>query len=154
MLCEMCSSRQASYKADVEGAKLNVCEVCARYGKILGRVSAPAPVKKKAAQATAQPKLTETVQVIRQDYARVIKSARERLGLTQENFAKRLTEKESLLHKVESGHMKPDLALARKLERALKISLVEQVELESMSEKKGTGKNDGLTIGDLIHIKK
>ena len=58
-----------------------------------------------------------------------------------------------MLHKIESGHLKPDLALARKLEKALKISLVEQVEVEvggGPGEKK---KGDGLTLGDLITIK-
>ena len=153
MLCEMCSVKQASVKADIEGAKLSVCEGCARYGKVLGRISSPAPAGKRPAAAAAPAKTTETVQLIRGDYARIIKSARERLGLKQEDFAKRLMEKESLLHKVESGHMKPDLTLARKLERALKISLVEQVELESSPGHEEKNRKSGLTIGDLIKVK-
>ncbi len=69
-------------------------------------------------------------------------------------MAKKLMEKESLLHNVESGHMKPNLELARKLEKFLKISIVEQIELEassSTSEKKKGG--SGLTIGDMLNRK-
>jgi len=149
----MCSTKQAGFKADVEGARLNVCEACSRYGKVLGRVTSPVPAGKKPAASIAPSKVTETVQVIRNDYARVIKLARERLQLKQEDFAKQLNERESLLHKVESGHMKPDLTLARKLERILKISLVEQVDIESGGSGDAKDKSAGLTIGDLIKAK-
>jgi putative transcription factor len=156
MLCEMCSSPNVAYKIDVEGSRLNVCEKCASFGKVVSRVAAePKREKKKESIMEAQtPKTTETVQVIKSDCARLIKNARERLGLNQEDFAKRLMEKESLLHKIESGHMKPDLVLARKLEKFLKISIVEQVELEvgdGTSDKKRAG--SGLTIGDVLRIK-
>jgi putative transcription factor len=154
MLCEMCSSKSAVLRADVEGAKLSVCEQCSRFGKVLSRVQAPitAKAKKQEAAKPAFVKSTESVQLIRSDYSKIIKQAREKLGLTQEDFAKRLTERESMLHKIESGHLKPDLALARKLEKALRISLVEQVEVEvGGGEKKNKG--EGLTLGDLIKIK-
>jgi putative transcription factor len=155
MLCEMCSTGNAMYKADVEGAKLSVCEKCARYGKVIGRVIVqdPRAAKKAAAQAAAAPaKRTETVQMIKNDYYLLIRKARDKMGLNQIDFAKHLNEKESVLHKIESGHMKPDLELARKLEKALKIVLVEQVEIEpAAAEKKG--KSEGLTLGDLITIK-
>ena len=95
MLCEMCSSKPAAVKADVEGAKLNVCEACSRFGKVIGRVQAPvsAKAKKKEEARPAFEKATESVQLIRSDYARIIKQAREKLGLTQEDFARGLTER-------------------------------------------------------------
>jgi putative transcription factor len=158
MLCEMCSSPNVVCKIDVEGSRLNVCEKCASYGRVIAKISSAEPKKdkKKASVATPAPqKKTETVQLIKSDYAKIVKAAREKTGLTQEEFSKRVSERESVIHKVESSHMKPDLELARKLERALKISLIDEVEVEpvdsSQEEKKKGG--EGLTIGDLLSIK-
>jgi putative transcription factor len=155
MLCEMCSGPNAVFKVDVEGSRLTVCEKCSMFGKVVCKVSGPSKKVSKSIDSStvSSKKLTETVQVIKSDYALVIKQARERLGLKQQDFAKRLMEKESVLHNIESGHMKPDIALARKLEKALKVSLVEQVEVEVPSGSKDSDKKrkgEGLTIGDLI----
>ncbi len=160
MLCEMCSSPNATLKIDVEGSRLNVCEKCAKYGRIISRI-APAPSsadKNKTAkqqEAALPKKRTESVQLMKPDCAKIVKTAREKTGLTQEEFSKRINERESIINKVESGHMKPDLELARKLERALKISLVDTVEIEpgvqdEQEKKRGA---TGLTIGDMISIK-
>ena len=152
MLCEMCSTKQAAYKADVEGARVSVCEPCSKYGKVLGKVQVQAPAGKASSfQAASAVKQTESVQLIKPDYARIVKAGRERLGLKQEELARKMMEKESLLHKVENGHLKPDIELARKLERFLKVSLVEQMELEVGSGSGGPAKKaQGMTIGDMI----
>jgi putative transcription factor len=154
----MCSTKTASVKADVEGAKLNVCDGCARYGKIIGRVAPPQTRRdikeNKTIPSSQNQKVTETIQVIKSDYYILIRKAREKLNLNQVDFAKSLNEKESMLHKIESGHMKPDLELARKLEKALKISLVEQIEVESGGAQPSAKKGEGMTLGDLITIKK
>jgi putative transcription factor len=156
MLCEMCSSKNVAFKIDVEGSRLSVCEKCASYGRVIGKIAAPLPAKekKKSTLAEAAPqKKTETVQLIKADYAKTVKAAREKTGLTQEEFSKRISERESVIHKIESGHMKPDMELARKLERALKISLIDQVEVEPAAQEEKKKGSDGLTIGDLISIK-
>lgn len=161
MLCEMCSAQNATLKIDVEGSRLNVCEKCSKYGRIISRITqAPLAVGKKKGnafkeEAPVPKKKTESVQIIKPDFAKTVKTAREKTGLTQEEFSKRINERESVIHNVESGRMKPDLELARKLERALKISLVDTVEVEpgvqdEHEKKRGPG---GLTIGDLISIK-
>jgi len=157
----MCSSKNVAFKIDVEGSRLNVCEKCSSYGRIIARITAaasPKAEKKKAteevlaAQKIAQ-KSTETVQIIKPDFAKIIREAREKTGLNQEEFSKKINERESLLNKIESGHIKPDLEMARKLEKALKVSIVDSVEIEpvvSSEKKKGP---EGLTIGDLIRVK-
>jgi putative transcription factor len=154
MLCEMCSKGTATVKVDLEGAKLNVCDACSRYGKIIGRVQAPVKQSSKPFASAPVMKKSEKIQVIKTDYYISIRKAREKLGINQEEFAKRLMEKESMLHKIESGHMKPDLELARKLERALKIELVEEVEIEPSGHHADKDKkSEGLTLGDLIKLK-
>lgn len=156
-MCDMCSSKDVTFKIDIEGSRLNVCDKCSRFGRIISKVQPVQPgmskkEKEKAALEAAPKKTTESVQIIKSDFARLVKSAREKLGLKQEDFAKMLNIRESFVHNIESGHLKPDLELARKLEKALKIVLVEQVEVEvggGEAKKKG----EGLTIGDLIRLK-
>jgi len=73
------------------------------------------------------------------------------LRLKQEEFAKKLNEKESLIQKIESGHFEPSIGLAKKIGRFLKIKLVE--EYEEVHEKQVRSKTGSFTIGDIIKIK-
>ena len=72
------------------------------------------------------PKRRELIQMVVSDYAQKIRKAREKMGLTQEEFAKKLAEKWSIMQKIESGQFKPSIEMARKLERILNIELIEQ----------------------------
>jgi putative transcription factor len=58
------------------------------------------------------------------DYPMLVKQARERLGLTQEQLGRAINVKPSVISHVETGKMKPDLALARSLMHQLRISLL------------------------------
>lgn len=160
-MCDMCSSPEKTYKIEVEGSILNVCEKCASFGKVVGKVKHELPEKKKkklekAAEKLAEEKAkkeTESVQLIVPNYSKIIKSAREKTGLKQEELAKKIAERESVIHKLESGIMKPDIPLARKLEKFLKVKLVETVEIDDDSVKEKRSSTEGLTLGDLIKIK-
>jgi putative transcription factor len=159
-MCDMCSSPEKTYRIEVEGSILNVCEKCVSFGKVVGKVKHELPEKKKkklekTAERIAEEKAkkeTESVQLIVADYSKIIKSAREKTGLKQEELAKKIAERESVIHKLESGIMKPDIPLARKLEKFLRISLVESVEVNDDVEEKRSS-TEGLTVGDLIKIK-
>ncbi|HJX05926.1 MAG TPA: multiprotein bridging factor aMBF1 [Candidatus Nanoarchaeia archaeon] len=164
-MCDMCSSDEIVYKIELEGTMLNVCEKCSSFGRVIGRIKQAEPVKAKKkqgriAQAASEgmlkpKKTTETVQLVVSNYSDIIKRGRERLGLKQEEFAKKLNEKESVIHKLESGQIKPNIDLARKLERFLKVALVEEVEIEGgegVSDAR-KGATDNLTIGDMINIR-
>ena len=154
MLCEMCNKTEASAKALVEGAELALCRNCSRFGKIIGEIQR-APVKRKE---TAKPAATafkakpEIVETIVSDYADRIRRARERLGLMQKEFALKITEKESVVHKLETGELEPSVDLARKLERILKIKLVEALE-ESESINDAETKGSQRTIGDIWKLR-
>jgi len=155
MICDMCGSEDVQFKAMVEGTQLNVCAQCSKYGKIMGRIATVEVSAQKRDDEDVEeirsfvPKKTETIQIITQDYAKLVKQAREKKALKQEDVAKILNEKESVIHQVEIGHLKPSLKLARKLEKFYHITLVEQHETSPGSHsKKATG--EGLTIGDMI----
>lgn len=152
MNCEMCGSEEKLFKTLIEGTELNVCKKCAKFGKIISEVKIETKEKKpaKIEQETAPEK--EVLQIIVPDYGQRIKKAREALGLKQEDFAKKINEKISLIHNIESNRFEPSISLARKLEKFLKITLVEQYEEER--DKASKAKSDTFTIGDFIKVKK
>ncbi len=153
MQCDLCGAKTESlFRAIVEGTELNVCKDCAKYGKVIEKK--PIKVieeKKEYVKKSAEPE-KEVIQVIVPDFAQRIKKKRESLGLKQKEFAKKISEKESLIHNMETGSFKPSISLARKLEKSLKIKLVEEYEEEH--KKISETETDGFTIGDLIKIKK
>ncbi|MBN2458818.1 TIGR00270 family protein [Candidatus Woesearchaeota archaeon] len=162
-MCDMCSSEDKVYRIELEGSMLNVCEKCASFGRVIGKIRPEeAPKQKKRQEQKAKEELslakarkeTETIQMIVPSYPELIRKSREKMGLKQEDFAKKLNEKESVIQKLESGIMKPSIDLARKLERFLKVRLVDEIEVEAGSTGMKAKGSEGLTIGDLINIKK
>jgi len=150
MNCEMCGKETEDlYNAIIEGTNLKVCERCAKHGKIIKKIK-PFVLPKKI-KRIAQPKEPEMeiVEAVVDDYAKKIRDARSKSGMTQKEFAKKINEKESLLHKIETGAFKPSLPTAKKLQKILRIKLVEEreeEEIEMPKEKKG----GALTIGDIL----
>lgn len=146
MQCELCGSTGHLTKARIEGVILTVCNDCSTLGTVL----APPPGERR--KVTPLPK-QETLYTIREGYPLLIKHKRETLGVTQEDFAKKINEKISVIHHLESGKLEPSIELAKKLERALGLRLVEENQLVRESEKSGK-KGIALTIGDIIQLKK
>jgi putative transcription factor len=72
--------------------------------------------------------------------------------VSQEGRGKKINEKKSVVAKLEHGDMVPDEKLVKKLERALDISLKE--ELSPVSPPKKTDSAKSMTLGDFIKIKK
>lgn len=144
--CELCGKETVLFRADIEGTELKVCQTCGSFGKVLTTAS-PMRNMQKSVQLPQELQLTEAVI---SDFPKLVKDAREKKKLTQEECAKMMNEKESIIHKIETGAFKPSIALARKLEKALNIRLVETVEEEHLPKGKSSGP---VTIGDIIKRK-
>ena len=97
-------------------------------------------------------KKSKFVDGIVSDYSVKIRESREKLELTQKELGEKIAEKESIIHKIETGLMEPSLKLAKKLENFLKIKLIEIYGEDKI--KKIDFKSDKLTIGDLLDMKK
>ncbi len=152
MQCDMCGKEGELYKAKVEGVEMNVCDRCSKFGKVVKKVNVEVAEAKKIFRREVKAE-KEIVESVVEDCGVKIKKKREKMGLKQEELAQKIAEKESMVHKIESGKMMPSMKLAKKLERFLEIKLVEfEEEEESPIVPKGTG--GGLTIGDMIKIKK
>jgi putative transcription factor len=65
----------------------------------------------------------DDIDELAQDYDAIIREAREQAGLSQEDLAKDLNEKASLIRKLEQGEMLPTDEMQTKLERSLDIDL-------------------------------
>jgi putative transcription factor len=153
----MCGAENRLFKAEIEGSTLNVCKYCAKHGKIIGNVQDKKFIekmqkKREKEQKRLPPDRNEIVQSLVEDFYKIIKKKRESLGLKQEDVAKKINEKLSLIHKIETGHFEPSINLARKIERFLKISIVEQVASSQGPIEKT--KSDTFTLGDFIKVKK
>ena len=143
--CEMCGVEKKLFTTLIEGVELKVCKKCSSFGTIVKK-----PVIKKKQIIKEKKPVREVIQVIREDYPKIIREKRERLGLKQKEFAKFLAERESLIHKMEAGTYTPSLDMARKMEKQLGIYLVERKEIEPQ---KLPTKTEKFTIGDMINIK-
>ncbi len=127
---------------------MEACMACAKFGKSIAEKKAfsnRSPHQKRFKRPEA-PRLR-----IVDDFNTLLRTKREKLGLKQEQIARMVSERESIIQKMESGNFKPSITMARKLEKILKIQLVEEAEDDEKVEiKKTTG---GLTIGDLLKKK-
>lgn len=103
----------------------------------------------------AQAPTVDTSQELVENYHVKIRQAREKLGFSHEDLGKRMSEKVSLLRKIETGKMTPDNRLATLFERTLKIKLIVPAKEEKTPQttvSKAAGRE--LTLGDLIKLDK
>lgn len=143
------------YKALVEGTELIVCDKCARLGKgakLIQQLSPKQEQKQQKEILRLKTQEQEIVQIITHDYGQKIRKARMKLDMTQEEFAKKISIKESVLQKMENSEFEPPIDMAEKLEKALHIKLIEEVEQETVEIKKE--KTSVMTIGDVMLKKK
>lgn len=151
----MCGAESRLYKAEIEGTILNVCHHCAKHGKVIAEIHDAKFLQKlqKKQQQEKKPLLSERAitQTIVEDFSEIIKKRREEMKLKQEELAKKLNEKESLIHKIETNQIEPTIDLARKLERFLKVKLVEQIADSNIKAERSRA--EGYTLGDFIKIR-
>ncbi|NLF34293.1 MAG: TIGR00270 family protein [Thermoplasmatales archaeon] len=160
MLCEMCGKEVPFTKAViVEGTKLNVCQNCARFGDDFRSGSGTgAPMGASVVEERLQRRErrmqtkdvyagTASVEMV-EDYGRIVREARERKGLEQEEFANSISEKKGIIAKVETNSLIPDDKLVRKLEKALDVKLRETVQAGAVTGSSGSGA--GMTLSHFI----
>ncbi len=150
--CDMCGKKGISpIKVKIEGTVMTVCSNCAKYGE---RLADPKTMVNNFNSNRPRFKKTnpDENKFITKDFARLVKEARERKGLKQEDVAKQLNEKESIIHKVESNHFKPSFRLARKLEHFYHIKLIEEYKtgLTKDVEESTERRDSTLTMEELV----
>src|SRR3989338_198992 len=107
MGCDMCGRHAELYRTVIEDVELNVCEACSKFGKVLEPISSP---KRKQGNNDFG-KSREKTETLVESFSHLIKSKRESLGLTQKEFAMKINEKKSVVHKIETGDFEPPIQL-------------------------------------------
>ncbi len=144
--CELCGKKTNKVvKAKIEGVVMEVCPSCARLGEY---ISEKKEIKVEKVKRVKLKK--EVLEEVVDDYGKKIRKEREKRGWKMEDLAKKLNEKESLIHKIENEDIMLNIDLAKKIERLLGIRLVVKVEEEEDVENKGYEEGSSLTLGDLL----
>ena len=169
--CEMCGKEVPSLTTvRIEGAEIDVCDDCAEFGTEVRTESTSSTSTKystsesesSSSSASAstgsstsggsQRDMFDEMEEVVQDYDQRIRDAREATGLTQEELAKQLNEKASLIRKLEHGDVLPSDDIQTKLERKLDISLAESAQADD-SEWEGGSSAGSYTLGDVVKRK-
>jgi putative transcription factor len=131
-----------------------------------GSGSASTSAKASTATAAAKPKRqpqmmqrkrtlvakVEMTNELVEGYPTLIRVSREKLGYSHEDLGLKINERASVLKHIELGKMEPNNLLISKLERVLKITLLVPIEEEKAAPAPVAGKNQEMTLGDIIEI--
>lgn len=167
MRCEVCGGQiyGKPRKALIEGAKMIVCQECAKLGSINSepevKSSMPSHVSVKRTRRTPAPvfltrRTTASVPEdleIKEGFGSLVRTARERLGLSQEDLGKKIGEKVSILRKIEVERINPDRRLARKLEHFLKVELLVPTKDYEIPEDLSARPPSVVTLGEIAELK-
>ncbi len=164
MRCEVCGRRIIGppYRAVIEGAKMLVCGSCAKLGAITWEAKTEPRLKKVTKRLPApmlpprkQPPISaaEEIELV-DNYGAKVRQAREKMGLTHEKLGKKISEKVSVLRKIESGKMTPDNLLAEKLQHALRIKILVPVTELKVPSQALASRRTPPTLGDIAQVKK
>jgi putative transcription factor len=156
MHCELCGKEILGKpkRVVVEGAELETCAACGSFGTEIRRPQTfVGPTSKVAAHSR-----TRYRDIYRQmegeldpDFSEIVKNARKRAGMTQEQLAAKIMEKALVIKKIERNELTPDDKLRKKLEKALNVNLL----IEIGPEKAQRGKSSGnLTLGDVAVVRR
>jgi putative transcription factor len=136
--CELCGRKVIDEKKTVliDGIALNVCRECSKRGKpytlpISISKTKPTASSNPVARSIASNKSSSTTRkiemmdntILNPEFAKLIREARMKKGLTHEQLGAQMNEKANLLKKFETGALKPDELFAKKLQRFLGIHL-------------------------------
>ncbi len=161
MNCDICGREIVgpAFKVKVEGAKMLVCGKCQHLGKPY-KDDTPVSLRAQPAKALRMPRPTyrkapefpsemEELDVA-DDYSRLIRQQRMKLGLSQDELAKRVREKLSVIQKIETGNIAPDTKLCRELQHELRIKLLVPRKEAPVPKTPALAE---VTLGDIIRMK-
>lgn len=140
-----------------------VCTDCSKLSKLKWEIesipSRPRTIKATkipmlaVSTKTQIPQVAETLELI-DNFGSHIRQAREKMGLTHEDLGRKISEKVSVLKKIESGKMTPTYQLAERLEHTLKVKLFVPLREPKIPSGSIPLKPREITLGDLINVKK
>ena len=130
--CEICGIQivDNGERVYVEGNLLTVCKACSKRGKPSNnQQNIQRKLQARPKKIERPDKITfEDSSILVKNFSEVIRNSRMSKGLTHEQLGLLIKERASLLRKIESGSLKPDEELTKKLERFFRINLYTEVD--------------------------
>lgn len=150
------------FKTRIEGANMLVCGECAKLGSVAWEDKTEPRLKKVARRMPAPmlpprkqpPLLVSNGLELTDDLGTKIRLAREKAGLSHQELGKRISEKVSVLRKIESGKMVPDNLLTEKLQHALHLKLLVPVSEPKVPTVALASRPAAPTLGDILKARK
>lgn len=152
MNCEICGKdlKGSGFKIIVEGTELTVCASCKRYGSEKVSTASQSGAKRVVIKKKKVSTDIEFKDELVDNYSQIIRQEREKRGWSQEQLAKKIQEKESLIKKIENAEITPDPEVVEKLEKLFGVKLREIVPVVKLEKKSMTAP----TLGDIVVLKK
>ncbi len=161
-------------RVKIEGAELDVCDNCTEFGTEV-RTEEPSSTSTKYSTSSSgsgssgssssggstgsssggrsrRNDVYDDLEELAPDYGDRIRQAREGAGMSQEDLAKQLNEKASLIRKLEHGDTLPSDDVQTKIERALDVDLTVSGGDED-AEWSGGSSTGEYTLGDMVERK-
>jgi len=153
-----------------EPLRFRIATSTSRRREVREEVAAPTPRAALRAQAEAARRTATTPRrrsgvslgaveryEVVEDYAERVRTARQRLGMSQRELALKVRVSENVIKRIEAGTLVPTIDLARRLERVLGVKLLEPVVEEeytsTTSRSRGRREEFYLTLGDIAEIR-
>ena len=163
MECEICGKpvpENNQIRAKIEGSVMVVCKECSKLGKIQKAPPKPKYVKqnnksKRPAATRNRPysRNDEPSEELIEDFSLEVRKAREAKNWSREDLGKKINERVSVITRIETGKMTPDIKLTKKLEKALGIKLLEEVNNVDLNQFISSSSGER-TLGNIMKIKR
>ena len=163
MECEICGKPVPEHnpiRAKIEGSVMVVCKECSKLGTIQ---KAPPKPKFRKQEKGKKPNNTnknraytrndEPSEELIEDFEHEVRKAREAKGWSREDLGKKINERVSVITRIETGKMTPDIKLTKKLEKALNIKLLEKIDNVDLNQFINTQTGER-TLGNIMKIKR
>lgn len=162
MECEICGKEVPEHnpiRAKIEGSVMVVCKECSKLGTI--QKAPPKPKfrkqnKSKKSNNTKNKSYSrndEPTEELIEDYEMAIRNAREAKDWSREDLGKKINERVSVITRIETGKMTPDIKLTKKLEKTLNIKLLEKVDNVDLNQFINSSSGER-TLGNVMKIKR
>ena len=152
-ICEICGREvEKTYPTYVEGSKIEVCYDCLIRHNLKPITSQKILIRKYKKEETYQNDAFDIIE----NYGNVIRQARDRLKLTQEEMAKKLGISLIKYRQIEHETIIPERDILEKIEKILNIKLIEKHDGEDEDDidMVASTNTKEFTLGDIVEIRR
>jgi putative transcription factor len=154
MQCELCGMECYCKPATIDGVKMMLCPNCIKHGQAVEFRPKPKAVgNKPISERIKKPKVKDVYKNMDKElvsnWNNIIKSAREKKGMSREQLGFKIGERTVTISKIENGDLRPSDKVIVKLEKELNIKLIEEV-ADTPANLTSSRTKSTLTLGDFI----